>query len=538
MRVLGTGVGRLRRSFAAITALIAIAAGAGGWGMQQQSDLHRRIESLETVKNSIQELRYDAADVSGWQGLVLADAAAFGYDSGYSEDSYNRQEYEKATTATLAHIHEARTGSMVASERLLWSRLEPAWNDYFHWDDVLKSWMKADNHAALARSMTELNEGDAGMVWSEVLEIADELNASVSTRIDDLNREADTVRNTSMIVLGVALLAALLLATVLSARVTRSVVRPLSTVVGALRRLAEGDLTVRAGGTRTDDELGHLGAALDNTAMSLQKMVGSVSRHAGAMSAASTRLSDNAAEIAAAAEQASGRAGLVAAAPPRCPATSTPSPPAARDGRVDPRDRARTRTARRRRGGRGRRRPSHQRHRRALGVVLAGDRQRGQGDHRDRRADQPARAQRHHRGGPGRRGRQGLRGRRQRGQGPGPGDRPGHRGHRRGGSRRSRPTPSGAVAAIGQIAEVIDQISDYQTTIASAVEEQTATTDEMSRNVERGRRRQRARSPTNIAGVAESATVTARGAARSQQEAYDIARLSEELYATVAAFKI
>ena len=38
----------------------------------------------------------------------------------------------------------------------------------------------------------------------------------------------------------------------------------------------------------------------------------------------------------------------------------------------------------------------------------------------------------------------------------------------------------GAVAAMGQISEIIASINDYQLTIASAVEEQTATTQEMS----------------------------------------------------------
>ena len=41
----------------------------------------------------------------------------------------------------------------------------------------------------------------------------------------------------------------------------------------------------------------------------------------------------------------------------------------------------------------------------------------------------------------------------------------------------------GAVAAIGQISQIIASINDYQLTIASAVEEQTATTNEMSRSV-------------------------------------------------------
>src|SRR3712207_9208690 len=41
-----------------------------------------------------------------------------------------------------------------------------------------------------------------------------------------------------------------------------------------------------------------------------------------------------------------------------------------------------------------------------------------------------------------------------------------------------------AVAAIGEISQIVAQISDRQTTIASAVEEQTATTNEMSRSVQ------------------------------------------------------
>lgn len=41
----------------------------------------------------------------------------------------------------------------------------------------------------------------------------------------------------------------------------------------------------------------------------------------------------------------------------------------------------------------------------------------------------------------------------------------------------------GAVAAIEKISDIINQINDYQTTIAAAVEEQTATTNEMGRSV-------------------------------------------------------
>ena len=42
---------------------------------------------------------------------------------------------------------------------------------------------------------------------------------------------------------------------------------------------------------------------------------------------------------------------------------------------------------------------------------------------------------------------------------------------------------TGAIVAIGEISTIVASINDYQLTIASAVEEQTATTNEMSRSV-------------------------------------------------------
>ena len=52
-----------------------------------------------------------------------------------------------------------------------------------------------------------------------------------------------------------------------------------------------------------------------------------------------------------------------------------------------------------------------------------------------------------------------------------------------GGCRPSRPTPAARWRRSGRSATVIAQINDYQLTIARAVEEQTATTKEMSRSV-------------------------------------------------------
>ncbi|MFI1988954.1 methyl-accepting chemotaxis protein [Actinoplanes sp. NPDC020271] len=95
---------------------------------------------------------------------------------------------------------------------------------------------------------------------------------------------------------------------------------------------------------------------------------------------------------------------------------------------------------------------------------------------------------------------------------------------------------AGAVTAIEQISQVIGRISDFQTTIASAVEEQTATTAEMNRNVGEAANGT-SEIATTISGVAEAARVTSESVAQSQQAADELARLSTELSGLVTTFR-
>ena len=94
----------------------------------------------------------------------------------------------------------------------------------------------------------------------------------------------------------------------------------------------------------------------------------------------------------------------------------------------------------------------------------------------------------------------------------------------------------GAVEAIGQIGSVIVQINDIQNTIASAVEEQSATTNEISRNLAEAARGS-AEITKNIGGVAEAAHSTTAGANDTQKSAQSLERMSAELQGLIAQFK-
>ncbi|MFQ1000833.1 methyl-accepting chemotaxis protein [Modestobacter sp. SSW1-42] len=96
---------------------------------------------------------------------------------------------------------------------------------------------------------------------------------------------------------------------------------------------------------------------------------------------------------------------------------------------------------------------------------------------------------------------------------------------------------AGAAASIAGIASIVEQMNDFQQTIASAVEEQSATTAEMSRNV--------AQAATGTEGVsADVRTVTAatRSTAEStestRETAAALAAITEELRGLVSRFEL
>ncbi len=94
-----------------------------------------------------------------------------------------------------------------------------------------------------------------------------------------------------------------------------------------------------------------------------------------------------------------------------------------------------------------------------------------------------------------------------------------------------------AVDAIGTISGVINQINGISSTIASAVEEQNATTNEMSRNVSDAARGS-GEITSNIAGVAQAAESTSRGAGDTQKAAQELVETSTQLRRLVEQFKI
>lgn len=92
-----------------------------------------------------------------------------------------------------------------------------------------------------------------------------------------------------------------------------------------------------------------------------------------------------------------------------------------------------------------------------------------------------------------------------------------------------------AVEAVQQISKIIGQMNDISNSIAGAVEEQTATTSEMARNIAEAAAGTN-EIAQNITAVAQAAHSTTQGAANTQQAAGELSHMAGELQALVGQF--
>ncbi|MEI6234370.1 MAG: methyl-accepting chemotaxis protein [Planctomycetota bacterium] len=94
-----------------------------------------------------------------------------------------------------------------------------------------------------------------------------------------------------------------------------------------------------------------------------------------------------------------------------------------------------------------------------------------------------------------------------------------------------------AVKAIKDIGQIINQINEISNTIASAVEEQTATTNEIGRNVSEAAKGTGEISE-NISGVAKAASNTTVGASDTQRASASLSEMATQLQKLVSRFKL
>ncbi|CAI9408947.1 methyl-accepting chemotaxis protein [Nocardioides sp. T2.26MG-1] len=480
------------------------------------------------------ELLIAINDITGWQGLYIADVAAMGVQKGLSDDAYNVQGFTDSQQGIEELFSTMDTSMLTPEEDAIIVEAKGNFDQFFAEDLKLREMLTKQGLDALPAVMDSINGGAAGESWSATYDAYDRFHTIIDKRVQTMQADQEQRLADGQRLVYLALGLSVLVALVLLLLVTRSVVRPVRHMVEQLREVAAGRLGVRSALDR-GDEVGQMSSALDEALDSITESLRQMGTNADNLTAASERLtavstqmSGTAADaatqtdlVAAAADQVSHNVQTVAAGTEEMSASIREIAHNATDaasvaGRAV--EAAESTTATVAKLGESSTEVGNvikvinsiaeQTNLLALNATIEAARagEAGKGfavvaNEVKELAQETARATEDI-------------------------------------SRRIEAIQADtgeAVVAIGHISEIIAQISDTQTTIASAVEEQTATTNEMSRNVTEA-----ATGSTDIAhtitGVAHAATQTTEAATSTSHAAEELAGMAADMQALVNRF--
>ena len=285
---------RILGSFAvviAITALLALV------GFQSISSVRSAARDLEAAKSVA--LIYGEATT--WS--VRAESAERGYI--IQGDQRFRDEFE-SDVAKLEELMNEGEAIVVSAD------LEAAQNEFRVANEEQVAFFEAvmdeyDNRGQVA-AVTLLPSGAEGR--TRVVVASDALSALAETKVEALNDRADSAGSRANMLLVVGTLAAVAIGVFLALRLSRRIMGPLAEVKASADALANSDLSVRVD-ISSNDELQDMGEALNGAMDNLSITIRSILDSAGQVASASTELSAVAQQMAGSADQASAQAGVV-----------------------------------------------------------------------------------------------------------------------------------------------------------------------------------------------------------------------------------
>jgi methyl-accepting chemotaxis protein len=304
---------RLGAAFGAISILVVTSSAVGVDAVVDLRDVSDRIGAAQGVLRDAETARFQIADATGWQGLVFADVLVYGPDAALAEDAYNRAGLLEGKDGVYAWLDGVDTERMSAAEAEAFARLRPAWDDFYAWDEQVVGWMAPGTPEGYRTAIESVNGGEAGAAYSTVLEIADTMQRSAHERVDALEAEQGRVQARAIAVLAAVGALSVAAAALLALRATRSVVRPVNRIREVSQAIARNDLTQTAG-LHSADEVGQAAAAVDAAVAGMRGLVASVDESARRVAQAAEELAAANREVASGSEETSAQAGVVAAA--------------------------------------------------------------------------------------------------------------------------------------------------------------------------------------------------------------------------------
>jgi methyl-accepting chemotaxis protein len=314
-------LGRLRtgpRLFAAFLLVFLLSSAAtvvGLVGLSRQHSAAVDADHLRVLVEEMDKVNYYTADIGAWEMGVGMDAFYLGPTRAIADTGPNWQGLQGDLTAVKAFLGSVHTQWMTPGERTDFADLTRRMQGYLATADQERAILATGTPRAARRVDEWLNDGTNGQLaaYELLTKISSKMVGEVQKRAAqtaaDAASGATVYRTATLITLAVALVAALGLARA----VQLSVTRPLQRCVTALRALGRKDLSTRLE-LRSRDEMGDMARALDAATDGMRAAVSDMGGSVDTLSSASTGLSEVATRLSDSAAQVSDRAQGSAAA--------------------------------------------------------------------------------------------------------------------------------------------------------------------------------------------------------------------------------
>ena len=274
---------RLGACFAVVLALLGVVVAIGAIALQRQSESAGEMRDLQTLRGQVDEQKYYDGDISGWQVAYAWDVYRLSPQKAVDPASDNRKGFLADAELLKKLLTETRTDLMTGAEKATFARLQQSWASFFDYDTKI---VAAFGQGKVSKG-NDLILGPSYSVYYKIVQDTQALVDSVAARAQKATKTAQSsaaaARDGMLIAFAVAVVAAIGLTLI----VTRSVVRPAGRVIQALQSIAAGNLAVRLGDTGKDE---------------IADMAGAVDTAAGGVREAMVEISDEAQKLAAAAD--------------------------------------------------------------------------------------------------------------------------------------------------------------------------------------------------------------------------------------------
>ncbi|GAB47504.1 methyl-accepting chemotaxis protein [Mobilicoccus pelagius] len=267
--------------------LLGVVAATQGLALARGMD---EVDGLNDLQHTAEQIRYANAEVSGWELGVVGDVYRFGAKDGLTgAKAYNRNGFVESRDNVRSTLSSFPADQLTEAERRTLDQITSQYEAYFAADDAAIALYATGDRAKWAEADASINGGDAGSAYDKLADSTDSLISSISQRLTAATEEGRAAARRMMTSLGLTTLALVVAIPLLARRIAVPIRGAVDSVRASLEAMGEGDLMVPAHAT-THDEIGDMARAAERTRDSMRRLVGEVSDASVAVAVASERL--------------------------------------------------------------------------------------------------------------------------------------------------------------------------------------------------------------------------------------------------------